>query len=284
MNGPTGVYVRIMRPEHQNARIRPPAVAGSFYPGNADELRAVVARLLSAAPAPDSPSVPVAWIVPHAGYIYSGPVAAAVYRRVHAQRSTLRRVVVIGPSHRVPLDGLAVPECSAFATPLGTVRVDPELKAALLRRGDVAATDRPHALEHAIEVQLPFLQVVLEDFTFLPIVTGDASPPHVSAVLNEVLEAPESLVIVSSDLSHYHRYDVAQMIDASTSEAICRRATDITGEQACGAVGINGLLHLARTRGLEVSELARCTSGDTAGDRAQVVGYGAFELCQPAAD
>lgn len=267
-----------MRREPKNARIRPPAVAGSFYPRDAEELRAAVSDLLSAAPLPDLPATPKAWIVPHAGYGYSGPVTAAVYRRVQALRRNVRRVVVIGPSHRVPLDGIAVPECDAFATPLGTVRIDPDLKAAVLRRGDVVASDWPHALEHAVEVQLPFLQVILEDFTFLPLVAGEATPRHVASVLEEVWGGTETLVLVSSDLSHYHRYEVARMIDAATSEAIRRRATDISGEQACGAVGINGLLLLAQIRGLDVAELARCNSADTAGDRAQVVGYAAFEL------
>jgi AmmeMemoRadiSam system protein B len=271
-----------MRQGPRNARIRPPAVAGLFYPRDAAELRAAIDEYLNAAPGSEPSPTSKAWIVPHAGYVYSGPVAAVVYRRVQTQRRSVRRVVLIGPSHRVPLQGIAVPECGAFATPLGAVRIDPELKEAVLRCEDVVASDRPHALEHAVEVQLPFLQTILGDFTFLPLVAGDAMPWQVAAVLDEVWDAPETLVFASSDLSHYHRYDVARLIDAATSKAIVGLETNITGEQACGAVSINGLLHVARARGLQVTELARCNSGDTAGDRARVVGYGAFEV-QPAA-
>src|SRR5262245_17786022 len=283
MNRTTGVYVRIMRPGPGNARIRPPAVAGLFYPRDAAELRATVDHYLGATPASDLPATSKAWIVPHAGYVYSGPVAAVVYRRVQAKRRNVRRVVVIGPSHQVPLDGIAVPESGRFATPLGTVTIDPELREAALRCSDTVAADRPHAQEHSIEVQLPFLQAILDEFAFLPLVVGDATPRQVAAVLDAVWGGPETLVLASSDLSHYQRYEVARMIDAATSAAICGRAMDISGDQACGAVGINGLLHVARVRGLAVTELARCNSGDTAGDRMQVVGYGAFELQADAA-
>jgi AmmeMemoRadiSam system protein B len=255
-------------------------VAGLFYPRDAAELRAAVDAYLgaNATAAGDLSANAKAWIVPHAGYVYSGPVAAVVYRRVQAQRRQVRRVVVIGPSHRVPLDGIAVPESSGFVTPLGTVSVDPDLREAALKCAHTVAADRPHAQEHSIEVQLPFLQVILDEFTFLPLVAGDATPRQVAAVLEEVWCGPETVVLASSDLSHYQRYEVARMIDAATSKAICDRATNISGEQACGAVAINGLLHLARARGLAVTELARCNSGDTAGSRAEVVGYGAFEL------
>ncbi len=271
-----------MRPVHQHARIRPPAVAGSFYPREADKLRDAVGGYLRAAPAHELPAAPKAWIVPHAGYVYSGPVAASAYALLQAQGRGVRRVVLIGPSHRVPLDGIAVPEADAFETPLGTVPIDGEMKAALLRRGDVVESDWPHALEHSLEVQLPFLQAILADFTVLPLVAGSASPRYVASVLEEVWEGPETVVVVSSDLSHYHRYEIARMIDGETSDAIRRCATDLSSEQACGAVGINGLLHVARARGLEVTEIARCNSGDTAGDRARVVGYGAFAIHEAA--
>jgi MEMO1 family protein len=253
-------------------------VAGLFYPRDAAELRAAVAEYLAATSADELPTTSKAWIIPHAGYVYSGPIAAAAYRRIQARCRNVRRVVVIGPSHRVPLEGIAVPESRAYATPLGIVAVDAELKETALRCGGVVTSDRPHAQEHAIEVQLPFLQAILNDFTFLPLVAGEATPRQVGAVLDAVWGGAETLVVASSDLSHYHGYDVARMIDATTSKAICDLATDISGEQACGAVGINGLLHVTRARGLRVTELARCNSADTAGDRARVVGYGAFEI------
>jgi AmmeMemoRadiSam system protein B len=271
-----------MRAVHQHARIRPAAVAGSFYPREAGKLRSAVGGYLRAAPAHALPAVPKAWIVPHAGYVYSGPVAAVAYALLQAQGRGVRRVVLIGPSHRVPLDGIAVPEADAFETPLGTVSIDDEMKAALARRGDVVESDRPHALEHSLEVQLPFLQAILADFTLLPLVTGSASPQYVASVLEEVWGGPETVVIVSSDLSHYHRYEIAQMIDGETSDAIRRCATDLSSEQACGAVGINGFLHVACARGLMVTEIARCNSGDTAGDRTRVVGYGAFAIHESA--
>jgi MEMO1 family protein len=179
-----------MRPVHQHARVRPPAVAGSFYPRDSGKLRDAVSGYLRASPARELPAAPKAWIVPHAGYVYSGPVAAAAYALLQMRCQDVRRVVLIGPSHRVQLDGIAVPAWDGFETPLGTVRIDPELKAALLRRGDVLESDRPHALEHALEVQLPFLQVILGDFILLPLVAGEAEPRYVAAVLEEVWGGP----------------------------------------------------------------------------------------------
>ena len=260
-----------------NSSIRQPAVAGSFYPGDASELRAMVSGYLRQAPAVALQSPAKALIVPHAGYMYSGSTAAAAYALV-AQRSRLRRVVLIGPSHRVYLRGGAVPRADAFATPLGTVRIDAELKAGLLRSPDVIESDAPHALEHALEVQLPFLQMLFEDFTLLPVVLGSASPAQVAAMLDAAWGDEETLVLSSSDLSHYHGYETAQRIDAATSDIILRRQPTLTGDQACGAVGINGLLQAVLQRDLQVTEIARCNSGDTAGDRSRVVGYGAYAI------
>lgn len=269
-----------MRPERGNTR-RPPAVAGLFYPDDERELRDVVSAYLRQHSAPAAAATPKALIVPHAGYIYSGGIAAAAYATVASLRQVVRRIVLIGPSHRVYLRGMAVPAAGAFVTPLGEVAIDQGLKASLLQRGDVIEADSPHAQEHCLEVQLPFLQMLFDDFTLLPIVIGSATPEHVGATLAHVWGDSSTLVLVSSDLSHYHAYDQARHIDATTIASILRREPTLAGEQACGAVGINGLLYLAGERQLPVSEIARCNSGDTAGDRSRVVGYGAFAVHEP---
>ena len=270
-----------MRRGRENASARAPAVAGAFYPADADTLRREVSALLDAARPPDLSAPPKALIVPHAGYVYSGAVAAAAYALLRESRRTVRRVVLIGPSHRVPLAGIAAPEADYFLTPLGTIPLDLPLRRELLRRGGIVESDWPHATEHCLEVQLPFLQLVLPEFTLLPLVAGSASPQQVASVLADAWGGDETLVIVSSDLSHYHRYDAARMIDAATCAAIRAFDTGLSDEQACGAVGINGLLYLARELGLETTEIARCNSGDTAGDRLRVVGYAAFALHTP---
>jgi AmmeMemoRadiSam system protein B len=271
----------IMRPTTSKTSVRRPAVAGLFYPADERELREQVSGYLRQAPG-TSPATPKALIVPHAGYIYSGGIAAAGYALIAPQRQIVRRVVLVGPSHRVYLRGGAVPQVDAFETPLGRVRIDEELRNALLARNDVLLSDEPHALEHSLEVQLPFLQILLDEFTLLPIVLGAASPAYVSSLLRDVWGGPETLVLASSDLSHYHGYDDAQRIDAATSAAILRYDTSLTGDQACGAVAINGLLQLSHSRRLPIAQIARCNSGDTAGDRARVVGYGAFSVQEPA--
>ena len=270
-----------MRLERGNTS-RPPAVAGLFYPDDAHELRDVVSGYLRQHSANASITPPKALIVPHAGYIYSGGIAAAAYATVASLRQSIRRVVLIGPSHRVYLRGMAVPAASSFATPLGNLEIDQTLKASLLQSGAVIESDTPHAQEHSLEVQLPFLQLLFEDFTLLPLVLGSVEPEHVAAALANVWGDSATLVLVSSDLSHYHAYAHAQQIDSATSAAILRRETTLGGEQACGAVGINGLLYLAGQRQLSIAEIARCNSGDTAGDRSRVVGYGAFAVHEPA--
>ena len=261
--------------------MRPPAVAGLFYPDDEHELRDAVSAYLRQPRADTAARPPKALVVPHAGYIYSGGIAAAAYATVARLRQTIRRIVLIGPSHRVYLRGMAVPVASCFATPLGRIEVDHELKSVLAQRGDVVEADAPHAQEHSLEVQLPFLQLLFEDFTLLPLVLGSVAPEQVAAALAQAWGDAATLVLVSSDLSHYHTYEQAQQIDAVTSAAILRRESTLVGEQACGAVGINGLLYLAGQRRLAVSEIARCNSGDTAGDRSRVVGYGAFAVHEP---
>ena len=270
-----------MRRGRENASARAPAVAGAFYPADADTLRREVSALLAAARPPDLPAPPKALIVPHASYVYSGAVAAAAYALLRESCRTLRRVVLIGPSHRVPLAGIAVPEVDYFLTPLGTIPLDLPLRSELLRRSGIVESDGAHASEHCLEVQLPFLQLILPEFTLLPLVAGSASPQQVASVLADAWGGDETLVVVSSDLSHYHRYDTARMIDAATCAAIRAFDTGLSDEQACGAVGINGLLYLARELGLGTTEIARCNSGDTAGDRIRVVGYAAFALHTP---
>jgi AmmeMemoRadiSam system protein B len=268
-----------MRRGLQNASVREPAVAGAFYPAEAATLRRDVLALLDAAAPIALPAPLKALIVPHAGYAYSGPVAAAAYSLVRAEAGRIRRVVLIGPSHRVPLQGIAVPEANHFKTPLGSMPIDLALRDELRRRSDVVESDWPHASEHCLEVQLPFLQSILPEGTMLlPLVAGLASPQHVASVLAQVWGGDETLVIASSDLSHYHRYEAARMIDASTCASIQAFDAELSDEQACGAVGINGLLRLARELGLGITEVARCNSGDTAGDRTRVVGYAAFAL------
>jgi MEMO1 family protein len=274
------IHTGIMRLERTNTS-RPPAVAGLFYPDDARELREVVSGYLRQHSSSTPVAPPKALIVPHAGYIYSGGIAAAAYATVASLRQTIRRVVLIGPSHRVYLRGMAVPAASSFATPLGNVEIDQTLKAALLQSGAVIESDTPHAQEHCLEVQLPFLQLLFDDFTLLPLVLGSVAPEQVAAALAQVWGDAATLVLVSSDLSHYHTYMQAQQIDAATAATILRRETTLAGEQACGAVGINGLTCLANQRQLPISEIARCNSGDTAGDRSRVVGYGAFAVHEP---
>jgi AmmeMemoRadiSam system protein B len=251
-----------MRRGLQNASVREPAVAGAFYPADAAILRRGVLDLLDATTPVALPAPLKALIVPHAGYAYSGAVAAAAYSLVRAGRDRIRRVVLIGPSHRVPLQGIAVPEANHFRTPLGPMPIDLALRDELLRRDDVVASDWPHASEHCLEVQLPFLQSILPKSTLLlPLVAGLASPQHVASVLAQVWGGHETVVIASSDLSHYHRYDAARMIDAATCASIQAFDSRLSGEQACGAVGINGLLRLAANSGSASWKLRDATPG-----------------------
>ncbi len=260
-----------------NTKVRPPAVAGLFYPGDSIQLRDTISEYLAQAPT-TAGRVPKALIVPHAGYIYSGVIAGAAYSQVAHERRRIRRIVLIGPSHRVYLRGMAVPAAEVFQTPLGMVPIDRELKSRVLAQEHVIEADAPHASEHSLEVQLPFLQMLFDDFTLLPIALGSASPPSVAAVLAEVWGDEETLVLVSSDLSHFLSYEEACAVDDETIAAILRNDATLTGEQACGCIGINGLSFLAGLRNARITEIARCNSGDTAGDRNRVVGYGAFAL------
>jgi len=254
------------------SNIRPAAVAGSFYPGEASALAAEVAACLAAAQvATHGAPAPKAIIAPHAGYIYSGAIAASIYARLAPLRGKVRRVILVGPAHRVFVRGAAIPGTRAFASPLGTVELDPESLAALRQLPFVEVSDRAHALEHALEVQ-----AVLGSFVLVPVVVGDASPQEAAQLLDAVWGGPDTLIVVSSDLSHYLSYDAARRRDRATASAILELDARLVPEQACGAASINGLLEAARRRGLTAELVDLRNSGDTAGDRSRVVGYGAF--------
>jgi MEMO1 family protein len=254
---------------------RPPAVAGMFYPGAAATLRATVDELLATAPAV-AMAQPKAIIAPHAGYIYSGPTAARIYATLAPCRQSIRRVILLGPTHRVAVHGLALPTVSAFATPLGNVPLDTAAMAQLDALPQVRRNDAAHALEHSLEVHLPFLQRALDDFTLLPLAVGHAEPEAVAEVLDQLWGGDETLIVISSDLSHFLPYATAQQVDSNTCRHILQLDTHIHPEQACGAYPINGLLLAARRRGLQAELVDLCNSGDTAGDRERVVGYAAF--------
>ena len=262
--------------------VRPAAVAGMFYPEAASALGIAVRDYLAkAAPRPGGkPPAPKALIVPHAGYVYSGPVAASAYARIAAGRSTIRRVVLLGPVHRVPIRGLALPAAKAFSTPLGTVEVDTAAAAEALALPQVRTSEAAHALEHSLEVQLPFLQTLLENFRIVPLAVGDATAAEVAAVIDCLWGGPETLILVSSDLSHYHPYGEARSIDRGTVEEILAMTSTIDHEQACGATPINGFAVCARQRGLAAELLDLRNSGDTAGDKSRVVGYAAFAFTE----
>jgi len=259
--------------------VRPPAVAGAFYPADPARLRAEVAVLLAAAaPLPTAPP-PAALIVPHAGYAYSGPVAATAYALLARTRPDLRRVVMVGPSHFARIDGLALPGARALATPLGDVPVDAEAEARACRHPGVGISPAAHAREHCLEVQLPFLQVVLAEPTVVALLCGQVAVEQAASVVEEFLGEEGTLVLVSSDLSHYLPYQEARRRDEATADAIERLDPDaLDHDGACGLVGVQALLLAARRRGLAATRLDLRNSGDTAGDRDRVVGYGAFSF------
>src|SRR5688572_23925758 len=254
---------------------RAPAVAGLFYPGERDSLSRTVSTLLSGAKA-SAPHVPKALIAPHAGYVYSGPIAANAYALLAPARDTIKRVVLLGPTHRVAVRGLALPAVSRFATPLGTVEIDAEAVARLRGLPQVVVSDEAHALEHSLEVHVPFLQTVLADFRLVPLAVGHANADEVAAVLDVLWGGPETLIVVSSDLSHYLGYAQAQGIDRATCEAILALRTDIDHEHACGATPVTGLTLAAQRKGLRPELIDLRNSGDTAGDKSRVVGYASF--------
>ena len=265
------------------ARTRHPAVAGTFYPDDARELRASVSSYLaSAASAPRSEikaPTPKALIAPHAGYIYSGPIAASAYARWTGLHSRVERVILLGPSHRIPLEGLAASSADCFDTPLGAVPIDREAVERSLALPQVRLLDAAHDREHSLEVQLPFLQEVLGEFALVPFSVGDATPDEVAEVLELLWGGDETRIVISSDLSHYSDYKSAQRFDAETTRAIEElRPEALDYESACGRVPVSGLLRVAQRKALTVTTLDLRNSGDTAGSRGQVVGYGAYAI------
>jgi len=253
---------------------RPPAVADMFYPGERGTLLHDVSAMLAAAHVSGLP--PKALIVPHAGYIYSGSIAASAYAALKTIAPRIRRVVLLGPTHRVAVRGLALPGTDAFATPLGVVQVDAAAVKLIAHLPQVVVSPHAHAQEHSLEVQLPFLQAVLGDFKLLPLAVGMASAEEVAEVLELLWGGEETLIVISSDLSHYLPYDTAQRVDGATVQSVLDLRQGILHEQACGATPINGLLLAARRHHLVPHLLDLRNSGDTAGSRDGVVGYASF--------
>lgn len=255
---------------------RPPAVAGSFYPAAPRALASMVDELLADARPSITNTPPKALISPHAGYVYSGSTAALGFATLAPQTHPISRVVITCPTHRVAVRGIALPGADRLATPLGEVPVDAAAVADLAGFDQVVTRPDVHADEHGLEVQLPFLQRLLGDFSVVPLAVGEVSPAQVAEALDAVWGGPETLIVISSDLSHYHRYARAQELDRQTIDQILRVAPPIAADRACGVRGLNGLLTTAKRRGLRPELLGACNSGDTAGDRSRVVGYAAI--------
>lgn len=262
------------------SRIRPPAVAGMFYPADPRQLAHDVRQLLDRARTGiprQFDLAPKALIVPHAGYIYSGAIAATAYASLLMIAARIRRVVLLGPAHRVAVRGLALPGADGFDTPLGRVMLDKAAASAIAHLPQVGVSAQAHALEHSLEVQLPFLQSILtEDFTLLPLAVGMASAEDVAEVLEAVWGGGETLIVISSDLSHYLPYATAQRVDNDTAQAILKLRQPIAHDQACGGTPIGGLIVAAQKHHLTPHLLDLRNSGDTAGSHAQVVGYASF--------
>ena len=257
--------------------VRPPAIAGRFYPSDPDELARLVDRCLKEARRPDHPGVPKAIIAPHAGFVFSGPIAGSAFSTWADARDRIRRVVVIGPSHHVAFEGVATSRYDVFRTPLGGVPVDTELRDRCLEFDFVQSFEEAHDPEHSLETHLPFLQRVLDDFVILPLVAGRVDRKRLATLLDAVWGDDETVVSVSSDLSHFHDYDTARRRDEATSDAIVHfRPEQIGPRDACGAVPVNALLHTAGARGMDAEVFDLRNSGDTHGDRSRVVGYGAY--------
>lgn len=259
-----------------SSAIRPPAVAGTFYPSSPAELRDLIDGLLAGITLPARARQPKAIVVPHAGYVYSGPIAASAFARLAPFAARIRRVVLVGPAHRVDLDGLASPGASMLRTPLGNVPVDVDALAGL---AGVEVDPIAHAREHSLEVELPFIQRVLPHARVVPLAVGHATPEQVGRTLEALWGGDETVVVVSSDLSHDLPYDAGRERDRATAaHIVALDERPLRGDEACGAAGINGLAWVARRKGLVCELLDLRSSGDTAGGRREVVGYGAFAL------
>lgn len=261
---------------------RAPAVAGMFYPAAAARLSAEIAGYLDAVAPPTDAGVPKLLVVPHAGYVYSGPIAATAYARLRPVRSRISRVVLLGPTHRVAVRGLALPAAQVFDTPLGGVPIDRDAVERIADLPQVVRSDAAHAREHALEVQLPFLQAVLDRFVLVPLAVGHVSAEAVAEVLEALWGGDEALIVVSSDLSHYLPHAEARAVDRRTVERVLRFDATISHDEACGATPLNGALLVAQRRGLVPELLDLRNSGDTAGDRSRVVGYAAIAFAAEA--
>ncbi len=261
---------------NSSGTVRPATVAGKFYPANPLELRTLIDSLLASAPV-EAGGSPKAVIAPHAGYPYSGPIAASAYAQFASERDFIKRVVLIGPSHYVAFEGVALPWVEAFATPLGTVPLDVQSVTALRELPEVIQLNGAHEEEHCLEVQLPFLQVVLAEFAIVPLVAGRITPEALSRIIERLWGGRETRFVISSDLSHYLPWADAHKLDAATADAIENLSySAIADHQACGHVPIRGMLHAAAARKLRVHAIDLRSSGDTSGPRSRVVGYGAF--------
>ena len=258
--------------------IRRPAVAGQFYPGESGRLRRQVRNYLDTA-GEVAGQPPKAVIAPHAGYIYSGPIAGTAFAHLARANGHVRRVILLGPAHWASVRGLAASSAEAFTTPLGAVPIERSAQSRILELEQVQVSDQAHEREHCLEVQLPFLQVIFDDFSVVPLAVGAATAAEVAEVIELLWGGRETVIVISSDLSHYNDYKTAVELDKATANAI-EELHAVSEGQACGRRAINGLLHLARRRGLSASTVDLRNSGDTAGPRDRVVGYGAFVFCQ----
>ncbi|WP_375753709.1 AmmeMemoRadiSam system protein B [Vibrio sp. HN007] len=261
---------------------RYPAVAGRFYDDSAPDLTSQINQWLSKADVPPiSAGKLKALIVPHAGYVYSGPTAAKAYKQVTRISDGFNRVVLIGPSHYFSFDGFAIPEADIFTSPLGEIPIDEPTKQRLIKSEEAIASDEIHTPEHSLEVQLPFLQICLNNFVLLPILTGYITPQTLATLLKPLWEDEETLFVISSDLSHFHPYKDARQIDKESCDHIEHYEPDLTPEMACGCTAINTLLVLAEQEGCKMQQMELVNSGDTAGDKSRVVGYASYTVTAP---
>ena len=260
------------------SHIRHPAVAGLFYPADKQILKNDIHQYLSEVTA-EQKTMPKALIVPHAGYVYSGPIAASAFKQLIPYKNKIKRIVVLGPSHRVAFKGLAVPESDVFNTPLGNIPIDQTSIQKLSGLPQIIVSDKAHEDEHSLEVQLPFLQEILGEFSLVPIVVGDAERHEVADVINRLWNSEDTLIVISTDLSHYHSYNEAKQLDQDTSDAIVNLKSNlIEYDDACGRNGLKGMLTVAEEKNLSIDVLDLRNSGDTAGDKNRVVGYGAYVI------
>ncbi|SIT09990.1 AmmeMemoRadiSam system protein B [Neptunomonas antarctica] len=273
------IHNSINSPINSSMNIRPAAVAGFFYPEDKDDLYAMLARMV-----PEKPPIhfhasnnPKALIVPHAGYMYSGAIAGQGYGLLR-KGSVYDAVYLFGPNHRVALHGCALPESDAFETPLGRLKVDQKAVQELLKSPLMIMSDEVHAQEHCVEVQLPFLQFMRIDMPIVPVVVGECPASEIADIIEPLLNDPTKLVIISTDLSHFHSYSNAVKIDERTGLKIMNADHDIQPTEACGCHALNGLLLAVKRQNLTIEKIAMCNSGDTAGDQDRVVGYGCYGI------